>query len=74
MQELRRSFSSAISAPIVPRRRGRTRMSSELLDRGDVGPSNLNVNERSSRGGDRGDWADFEARWGAAKPLETVAH
>jgi hypothetical protein len=31
--------------------------------------NNLNVTERPSRDGDRGDSADFETRWGAATPL-----
>jgi hypothetical protein len=31
--------------------------------------NNFNVNERPSRGGDRGEWGDFETRWQAATPL-----
>lgn len=31
--------------------------------------NNFNVNERSSRGGDAGEWGDFETRWQAATPL-----
>ncbi len=31
--------------------------------------NSFDANERPNRGGDQGEWADFETRWGAARPV-----